>query len=200
MGFGRKFSITQCSYHVPLSFPGDPVVKIISPFELLRLASDGSWHRTYFEKSGAGLIIYLLDADNRVLRNLELRPVLLSYLQRSEVASAESLDQLPIFENRIYAADRFFKALEAFPEDIRRSMLPHPETLLEDSGQIGRVGISDETLFGFIELGFEIHNGTQRRVILVQGHEWAVWRLRSNLEEKDVAAGQSDDLREYRTP
>ncbi len=70
-------------------------------------------------------------------------------------------------------------------------MLPFPETLLEVSGQIVRVGISDETLYGFIELGFEILNGTQRRVIIVQGHEWAVWRLRSYLEERDFAAGQT---------
>jgi len=155
---------------------------IISPFELLELVSNGRWRRTYFEKSAAGLTIYLLDASNRVLLQLELDSVLLTQLERGEMALAESLDQMPIFKNRIYSAEQFFNSLQAFPEEVRRSMVPHPETLLEVSGQIVRVGISDETLSGFIELGFEFFDGTQHRVVLVQGYEWAVWRLRSRLE------------------
>ena len=167
---------------------------IISPFELLGLASNGRWRRTYFEKSLTGLMIYLLDANNRVLRQLELDSIMLSQLKRGEVALAESLDQLPIFKNRIYPAVQFFYSLESFPEEVRRSMVPYPETLLEVSGQIVRVGISDETLSGFIELGFEFFDGTQHHVVLVQGHEWAVWRLRSHLEgmDMDKTAGQTE--------
>jgi hypothetical protein len=174
--------------------------EIISPFELLGLASDGRWHRTYFEKSGIGLMIYLLDDSNRVLRQLELNSTLLSFLKRSEMSLAESLDQLTIFKNRIYPADRFFNALADFPEDVRRSMVPHPETLLAASGQIVRVGISDETLSGFIELGFEILSGTQRRVVLVRGYEWAVWRLRSHLEEKHPSSIRTFEQGEHGTP
>lgn len=172
---------------------------IISPFELLGLVSSGRWRRTYFEKSITGLMIYLLDANNRVLRQIELDSVLLSQLKRGEVALAESLDQLPFFKNRIYPADQFFNALESFPEEVRRSMLPHPETLLEVSGQIVRVGISNETLSGFIELGFEFFDGTQHHVVLVQGHEWAVWRLRSHLEGKDMDK-TADQTKEQREP
>jgi hypothetical protein len=173
--------------------------EIISPFELLGIASGGLWRRTYFEKSGTGLMIYLLDTNNRVLRQLELGPLLLSQLKRGEVALAESFDELPVFENRIYPADRFFNALESFPEDVRRSMVPQPETLLEVPGQIVRIGISDETQSGFIELGFEFLDGPQRRVVLVQGHEWAVWRLRSNLEGTymDKASGRIGEQNEY---
>jgi len=172
--------------------------EVISPFDLLGIVSDGRWRRTYFEKSGAGLMIYLLDANNRVLRQLEFGSMLLSQLKRGEMALAESLDELLIFENRIYSADRFFNALEAFPEDVRRSMVPQPETLLEIPGQIMRVGISDETQSGFIELGFEFHNGNERQVVIVQGHEWAVWRLRSNLEGLDMgtASNQSGNQNE----
>lgn len=163
--------------------------ELISPFDLLGIVSDGRWHRAYFEKSDGGLMVYLLDANNRVLRQLELGSMLLSQLKRGEMALAESLDKMLIFENRIYPADRFFKALQAFPEDVRRSMVPHPETLLEIPGKIMRVGISDETQSGFIELGFEFHNGTERQVVLVQGYEWAVWRLRSSLEGLDIENG-----------
>ena len=156
--------------------------EMISPLDLLALISQDRWRRTYFEKSGSGLMVYLLDANNRVLRQLELRHSLLSQLERGEVALVESLDELPNFKNRIYTADQFFHSLEAFHEEARRSVVPHPELLLAASGQIVRVGISDETLSGFIELGFEFFEGSQRRVLIIQGQEWAVWRLREHLE------------------
>ncbi len=166
--------------------------EIISPLDLLALISKGRWHRTYFEKSNTGLIVYLLDADNRVLRQLELRSRLLSQLERGEVTLAETLDELPNFKNRIYTADQFFQSLESFHEEARRGMLPHPELLLSAPGQIVRVGISDETESGFIELGFEFLDGNQHRVLVVQGQEWAVWRLRSHLEGLDK--NQSEEL------
>jgi len=167
-----------------LNLPQDFAQKIISPFELLQLSSQGQWRRTYIEKAGTGLMVYLLDVNNRVLRQIRISPNLLIHFERQQTARVEALEDLPYFENRIYAADRFFDALGAYPEEVRRSILPHPESLLESPGQITRVGISDEAVSGFIELGFEIINGSQRRVILVQGHEWAVWSLRTALEEK----------------
>jgi hypothetical protein len=174
---------------------------IISPLDLLALVSKGHWRRTYFEKSAAGLIVYLLDANNRVLRQLELRSSLLSQLKRGEVALMESLDELPNFRNRIYTADQFFQSLESFHEEARRSMVPHPELLLAAPGQIARVGISDETQSGFIELGFEFFDGNQRRVLIVQGQEWAVWRLRAHLEglNGDQATRQPKEQKKHWT-
>ena len=179
-----------------LNLPPDVARQIISPFELLQLSSQGHWRRTYIEKSGEGLIIYLLDGNNRVLRQLNIYARFLIHFERRETVQVESLDDLPSFENRIYPADRFFNALSAFPEEVRRSMLPNPEGLLEFPGQITRVGISDETVSGFIELGFEIINGSQRNVISIKGHEWAVWRLRLYLEEKKSISDSTDQPRE----
>jgi len=179
-----------------LSLPREIAQEIISPFELVRLASEGKWRRTYFEKAGAGLMVYLLDLNNRVLRQLKISPSLLIHFEHEQFAQVETLEDLPYFENRVYPADRFFDALEAFPEEVRRSMVPNPERLLQISGQIMRVGISDEAVSGFIEIGFEIINGSRRKVIIVQGHEWAVWRLRSHLEEQKSSANIISDTLE----
>ncbi len=175
--------------------------EIISPLDLLALVSKGRWHRAYFEKAADGLIVYLLDAENRVLRQLELRSHLLSQLERGEVALPESLDELPNFKNRIYTANQFFQSLESFHEEARRGILPHPELLLSAPGQIVRVGISDETDSGFIELGFEFLDGNQHRVLVVQGQEWAVWRLRAHLEglDKDPSADLPENRKEHWT-
>ena len=175
--------------------------EIIAPLDLLAYASKGQWQRTYFEKSGSGLTVYLLDANNLVLRQLELSPVLLSQLQRGEVALPKSLDELPNFKNRIYTADQFFESLESFHEEARNSMIPHPELLLTAPGQIVRVGISDETHSGTIELGFELFADNERRVLVVQGQEWAVWRLRAHLEglNQDQATGQPEEQKQHWT-
>jgi hypothetical protein len=179
-----------------LNLPRELAGEIISSFELLRLASSGRWRRTYFQKTSGGLSVYLLDADNRVLKQLTIFPDLLARLGRDEVAASAKLEDLPNFENRIYAANRFFIALETFPEEVRRSMVPQPESLLGIPGRITRVGISDETGAGYIELGFEIVHASQHRVILTQGQEWAVWRLRTLLEESKQAEGRTTDFGE----
>jgi hypothetical protein len=103
------------------------------------------------------------------------------------------LDDLPSFKNRIYPADRFFKAMDALPPEDLRGVIPEPEKLMVPSGRITRVGISDEAVSGFIELGFEIQEGTERRVILTKGHEWAVWLLRSYLEKGSLEMHQKTE-------
>ncbi|UCF93952.1 MAG: hypothetical protein JSW39_07265 [Desulfobacterales bacterium] len=166
-----------------LKLPPAIALEIASAYELLRLGSDGRWQRTYFEKSDGGLTVYLLDVQNRALRQLEVPADLLNDLDPGDLAREESLEELPSFAERIYPAERFLAVLEVFSEEIRRSVVPHPEKLLNTPGRIIRVGISDETVAGFITLGFEILSGTQRRVVLVRGRDWAVWRLRAQLEE-----------------
>ena len=176
-----------------IKMPQALTAEIMSPYDLLQLSSGGRWRRTYFEKSGSGLTAYLLDANNRVLVQLEIPSNLFLQLEPGDLSQAEVLDDLPNFENRIYPSDRFFKTLETFPEDARRSIIPHPEILLELPGKIRRVGISDEAVSGFIEIGFEITDGARSTVIRVHGNEWAVWRLRTQLEEKNRLSGTTGD-------
>jgi hypothetical protein len=186
--------------HLYLKLPLETAREVISSFELLKISAQGNWRRTYFEKSGGDLIVYLLDADNRVLRRIDIPAAGLMQLEREDTPTAEGLEDLANFKNRIYPAERFFEALQSLPEEIRRNVIPNPETLLKPSGQIVRVGISDEAVSGYIELGFEFAMGAGRRVTLVQGQEWAVWRLRSYLEEKGTTVNPIKDYMKDRTP
>jgi hypothetical protein len=170
-----------------LKLPRTVSQEIISAYDLLKIAGDGNWRRTYFEKKGQGLTAYLLDDQNRVLRQIDVSSSILQQLDRESSAAVETLEELPNFKNRIYPAVRFFEALYAFPDETRRNMILNPEALLEPTGQIVRVGISDEAVSGYIQLGFEFINGTRHQVLLAHGHEWAIWRLRSKLEDKTAA-------------
>jgi hypothetical protein len=164
--------------------PPGSAAELISVFDLLRLASEGRWSRTYLEKSSDGLVVYLLEPNNHVVRQLKVSDATLALLARRTAAVNQGLEELAGFQNRIYPAERFFAALSALQEDERRALVSQPERLLEVSGQITRVGISDEALSGYVDLGFEARAGSQSRVLLLQGADWAVWRLREVLEGK----------------
>jgi len=129
-----------------------------------------------------GLNIYILDMDNRVLKQLTIPPDLLYGMGENQVEMDETLNNLPQFQNRIYPADLFFDALKRLGDDVRKKVIPQPGQLLRQPGHITRVDISDEVLSVFIELGIEVDTAQGRVVILMNGHEWAVWRLRSKLE------------------
>ncbi len=173
--------------------------QILSVFDLLKLSANVQWRRTYIERTNAGLEIYLLDSGNRVLHQASIGTSDLSRLNDSLSPEPIRLDDLPRFQDRIYPAEQFFNALESFPEEVQRSVLPHPERLLAVTGQIRRVGISDETGDGLIELGFEIIDGTQTGVMRVKGGEWSVWRLRTLLEAK-TARPATDPSKEIGAP
>lgn len=183
-----------------LKLPREAAAEVLPVFELLKISARGNWRRTYFEKNGRDLTVYLLDADNRVLRRIDVSADGMLQLEREDRLRAETLENLANFRNRVYPAERFFKALDALPEEIRRNVILDPETLLKPSGQIVKVGISDEAVSGYIELGFEFALGARHQVILVQGHEWAVWRLRSYLEEKGAGLHPLKAYLEDRTP
>jgi len=156
--------------------------KIISSFDLVQLINREHWDRTYFEKDGDGLTIYLLDTENRVLQQLTIPPGLLYGMGESQVEMDQSLNDMLQFDNRIYPADRFFQALDRLGETVRKDVILQPDQLLRYPGRINRVGISGQDLSGFTELGFEIESATQRIVILMNGHKNAVLQLRSKLD------------------
>jgi hypothetical protein len=163
----------------------ETAAEIISSFDLLELINRENWDRTYFEKDGNGLNIYLLDTENRVLRQLTIPPDLLYGMGESQVKMDQSLDAMPQFGSRIYPADLFFQTLDRLGDAVRKETIPQPDQLLRFPGRITRVGISGQGFSGFTELGFEIESTTHRIVILMNGHERAVLRLRSKLEGRE---------------
>ncbi len=164
------------------ALPTERAGELLSPYTLIRMHSQDNWDRTFFEPADQGLSIYFLNRDNRVLHQLQIDARLLEQIEQGETVRRESLDHLPQFSERIYTAEVFFSALEQMPEDIRRNIIPWPENLLKAPGRARRAGISDEVLSGYIEIGLEIEEDQRTRVILVQGRDWAVARLRSVLE------------------
>ncbi len=162
--------------------------ELLSPFDLLRLVSAGRWNRTYLEKSADGLMVYLLEPNNHVLRQVKVDAASLAVLARGSTAASRSLEDLSGFKDRIYPAERFFAVMASLPADVQRSLIPQPERLLEVPGKITRVGISDESAAGLVEIGFETRSGSQQSVFLVQAQDWAVWRLRSLLEGRTDGA------------
>jgi hypothetical protein len=180
--------------------PQELAAELISPFELLRFANEGRWIRTYLEKASDGLMVYFLEPNNHVLRQFKVATATLAVLARGFETSSQTLEQIPGFQGRIYTADRFFSTLASLTEDEQRGVVPQPERLLEVSGRITRVGLSDEALAGLVAIGFEVRAGAQSRVLLLQGKDWALWRLRSLLEGKGTGTRPGRNPREGGVP
>jgi len=168
--------------HLYNELPPELAAELLSPYTLVRIISKNEWDRAFFEPGASGFSIYFLNKDNRVLQQLTVSADMLARMEHGETPRIDRLENLPQFANRIYAADRFFRALESVSEDVRRQGVPWPENLLKSPGRVSRVAISDEVLSGYIELGFELAEPTQTRVILFQGRDWAVARIRAVLE------------------
>ena len=168
--------------HLYNELPPELAAEMLSPYALVRIISENEWERAFFEPGASGFNIYFLNKDNRVLRQLTVPGDMLARIERGETPRTDTLDNLPQFENRIYPAERFFKALEDVSEDVRRQGVPWPENLLKSSGRVTRVAISDEVISGYIEMGFELEEPNRTRVVLFQGRDWAVARVRAVLE------------------
>ena len=139
--------------------------EIVSPYLLLAKRSDDRWMRTYFEKQESGVLIYLLDSQNQVLDRITVGKELLGYIERGEVAVSMSLDRLADFAGHIYSADKFFNVLNSLTADARSGILARPEDLLQISGRIRRVGISELVQSDKVDLGFEVEDvdGPEKR-------------------------------------
>ena len=158
--------------------------ELISPYTLLTYLSGNQWKRTFFERQGSDqLQIYLLDDHNQVLHRLSVGPVLIEHVRRGEVAVQTRLDQLGDFAGRIYPAEQFFAALNTLSEEVKRGIVDSPESLLQISGRIVRVGISGQILDETVDIGFEVEDVQGTKVILTQGRVSDVRLLQWALDE-----------------
>ncbi len=174
--------------------------KILPPYQLLMLSSESEWERTYFEKSADGMGAYLLNTENRVLHHIRIDYNLLQEIELEAGTHANSLESLDNFTARSYLASDFFAALLTLDDEARKAALPEPFLLLREKGRLIKAGISDEVKDGYIELGFELETPQGRRIVIISGHEWAVWQLRERLEKLDFdpAAGVDETLKRSR--
>ncbi|MCP3952947.1 MAG: hypothetical protein GY697_12135 [Desulfobacterales bacterium] len=184
----ERGAMISAPHFVELYLKLPPVLshEIISPYTLLTQLSAGHWRRTFFERQGQQLSVYLLDDHSQVLHRLAVGPGLLGHIQRGEVAIHSSLYHLSDFAAFIYPAEQFFTALNALPASVRQGIIAHPEDLLRVSGRIVRVGISSDAVDGAVDLGFEVEDAEEPRVILMQGRPNDVQRLKWILEEQAV--------------
>lgn len=178
-----KGAMISAEHFLSLYLKLPPVLstEIISPYTLLTFTCSGQWQRAYLEREDNQVQVYLLDAKSQVVHRLIIGSALIGYIERGEVAIRTGLDQLSDFKSSVYDPDQFFDALNALPEEQRRRVLPHPETLLRISGRIHRIGISETAVGNVLDIGFEVEDVQGLKVILVQGIAADVRRLQYEL-------------------
>ena len=174
-----------CSLYMKL--PTSIASRILSPMELLQLQGEEQWERTYIRKFQNQLSIYLITRNNRVLREIVVPDSTLVQIERRKVVFEGSLEEWGAPPEGIITAERFFSALGSLPEDVRSEVLAQPDQILNAGGRLVRVGFPSQRQTLWVDIGFELADGSLRRVIILPAREWALWRLRSVLEEETSA-------------
>ena len=168
--------------------------ELLSPYSLLQSEAQGDWVRTYFTKDEKGIHIYLLNRQNQVLKEVVISLEIADYIIKGEVAISGPLSNFADFADHIYPADLFFNTLEAMPENSRRGVLPQPEMLLSTKGRLKYVGISNEQIGGMVAVGFEYELNGAHKVILVQGQQKEVEKIRTRLSKWQGSNVTESDL------
>ncbi len=156
--------------------------RIISSNELLQMLGEKEWERTYFRKFGNQLSIYFINRSNRVLREIVVEESTLVQIERRKIVFNGSLEEWGASPDRIYTTDRFFSALGSLPKDVQDEVLAQPEAILNADGRLVRVGFPLQLQTAWVDIGFELDDGSQRQVIELPAREWALWRLHSVME------------------
>lgn len=157
---------------------------LFSPILMLRISAEKSWDRVYLERENGQVGIYLLDRGNNVLSYTTLTDRQLSLAGSQPPLLPGKLDDQAEFAGRVYAADRFFMALDTLPPETQQGVLTRPGAILAVEGTPVRVGVSDEVNADMIRIGIEIETPQGPQILLATGQEWAVWQVRMLLEPR----------------
>ncbi|THB80081.1 MAG: hypothetical protein D3926_08995 [Desulfobacteraceae bacterium] len=159
------------------SLPQSISSRLISPARLIWILSGKDLNRIFCEGAVQGLNIYFLDSQNRVIHQLTISSEDIVQIETGVQPISKNIEEIEEFSNSIFSARHFFEAVFMLPEDIIPDLILNPELLLDEKGQIQKVGIWNEAQSGFINLGFEFEANGRKRVVVVKGREWAVWQL-----------------------
>ncbi len=158
------------------TLPAGAKDRVIEPARLVWLLTTDVVDRIFCEGQMAGLIVYFIDTNNRVVSQLSLNTQDLNGTF-DPAGTPSRLDEMDGVFSRVLSADRFFNALFQLPQDMITELMGNTNRLLSQSGTLSRVGIGDTVENGYIRLGFEFVDIDGTRVIQTQAREWAVWQL-----------------------
>ncbi len=171
-----------------IKLPDYTADKLLPSAKLLFLLNNPKLDRIFIEgQEDESLKIFFLNYENLVLENIELNKQMFETPEvGTQFVMGTSLDDFEEFKDRIYPADKFFKAMMDLSFDKINDLIEDPDILLEKQGRIIRAGIWNETKAGYIKLGFEYKHKGQTDVLLVNGREWVVWELIINLKGSNI--------------
>ncbi len=159
------------------SLPLTHARQIMEPARLIWLLNADVTDRIFCEGLKNGMKIYFINAENKVVQNIDLKENTLDIIADKKYLEPGRLEKFDGFAGRIYPAEQFFNAIFKLPQEMIPDLLPDTDLLLDQDGTILRIGIWNEAKDGFIQLGFEFFHQGRPRVLFVNAREWAVWQL-----------------------
>ena len=154
---------------------------LITTDELSQLYLSGNWQRTSVWRRDDGMIAYLIDAQNKVVADVNLSRGLLDAAAAFGRRTPGKLAENPGFVGHIYPASRFFSALGRMPDSDRSRLFLSASVLLELPNNASLVGIAAAGGQEFAMVGFEMDGDGGAAVIAYPAEaglvENLVWTL-----------------------
>ena len=127
--------------------------KLGSPLDLMELKIVSSWNRTAFIGRNNGLDIYFINNENYVLQKLVIDEEFFKWMERWGVELPGNLELNPDYQDRIFTAAEFVRALSQM-EDADKYFTLGKE-LLNNRGSLIKVGISRRWHQEMVEMAFQ---------------------------------------------
>lgn len=164
--FGELFAVIPEGEGVPISpakfvelyltLPSSLQSGLVEPSELVNLYWRGNWSRTSVWRRGEDITAYLVDARNRVIRNVTVSPALITAVEIHGRLTTGLLSDNTAFSGNIFSAQRFFDAFWKLSQLERDKIIPDPDFLLKLPRPVVRVGFASlPEAPGFTVIGFE---------------------------------------------
>lgn len=129
-----------------------------SPLKLMELRIVSSWDRTAFIGRNDGLDIYFINNENYVLQKMVFEEEFFKWMDRWGAELPGQLEINPDYQDRIYTAIEFIRALSQIEDSDKQFTLG--EELLGNRGSLVRVGISRRWHEEMVEMAFQYAEGS----------------------------------------
>lgn len=150
---------------------------IIAPYDLIRYFHRSGWVKTFVFQKGTGIEIIMIDRQYGVLNSILISERDTKYLANFGKSISTSLENLEELSSRIFDASEFIEALYRMSPEARNKIIPNPFDFLAWGNRLKRIGISEISEDNLVQMGFEIHTSSEKKVVIIYVDDYLISSL-----------------------
>ncbi len=126
-------------------FPGQWARRMISPFELIEIDSNKSWHRVLLNRFGSWITVSFINAQNFPIREVFLSVDQIEDIESTRTVEEGTLEAQKFQAESIYPIQEFLQVMRTLDPITQETLFPDPQWFLSKEFHITRVGVQNES-------------------------------------------------------